>query len=457
MATTEKSVPFEEVTFRRFHLHIGFSGCGGQFADGFELGIIGIAVAIAAGPLQLSALQMGLLGAAALAGLFVGSLITGIVADRIGRRTIFAYDMLFAAAISGAQFFATEPWHLLALRLMLGFVLGADYVVSKSLVTELSPIRFRGRLLSLMAIAWAAGYTVAYVAGFLIRDTGPDAWRYMLAISSAPALCIFLFRMSIPESPLWLIKRGRVEEARQIILKKLGPDVALPKVATEVRKRGGEWAALFSPKWRRRTAVGGIFYVCQVIPYFALGTFLPKIMEALHVTDKYSGSLVYNTFLMLGAIIGMVVIDRLSRRFFLISTFYIGAGLLLLLSVNVLGSTGVIIVFALFALTLSAAANLEFMYPPELFPTHLRATGVGLAVAASRFGSALSTFLLPLVVQTYGVGTALVACVVVMVFGGVVCQAWAPETGHVHLDSIGEAEDDRRDSRSVQCAQNETA
>jgi putative MFS transporter len=110
VAMAPKSIRFEEIPFRGFHVHLGVSGCGGQFADGFELGIIGIAVAIAAGPLQLSALEMGLLGAAALAGLFLGSLVTGVIADRVGRRTIFAYDMLLAAAISGLQYFATASW-----------------------------------------------------------------------------------------------------------------------------------------------------------------------------------------------------------------------------------------------------------------------------------------------------------------------------------------------------------
>lgn len=435
------AVRFEEVPFCRFHVHLGLSGCGGQFADGFELGIIGIAIAIAAGPLHLAAWEMGLLGAAALAGLFIGSLLTGVVADRIGRRTIFAYDMLLAAAISGLQYFATESWQLLVLRLLLGAVLGADYVVSKSLVTELSPISFRGRLLSLMAIAWAAGYTAAYLVGFLLRDLGPDAWRYMLGISAVPSICIFLFRFGIPESPLWLLKRGRVEEARRIVHAKLGPDVVLPEMVTEVRRKTGQWAELFSPKWRRRAAVGGIFYVCQVIPYFALGTFVPKILEALHVQDRYTGSLVYNAFLMVGAIGGMVAIDRVPRRVFLSVTFFLGAFLLALLAANIFGAAGAVVLFALFALTLSAAANLEFVYPPELFPTHLRATGVGLAVAVSRFGSALSTFLLPVVVQNYGVQTALAACVAVLIFGGVVCQIWAPETGRVALDRIGEEGD----------------
>ncbi|WP_063614158.1 MFS transporter [Bradyrhizobium sp. Cp5.3] len=439
-------IRFEDVPLRRFHLRAGFSACGGQFADGFELGIIGIAVAIAATRLHLSATWMGLLGAGALAGLFFGNLLTGVIADRYGRRWIFGYDMLVAAAISGAQYFASEPWQLLMLRFMLGMVLGADYVVSKSLVTELSPIRFRGRLLSVMAIAWAAGFSFSYVAGFLLRDLGPDAWRYMLLLSAGPAICIFLFRLGIPESPLWLMKRGRIEEAKRIVSAKLGQGIALPEPLVQVS--GGEWAELFSKKWRTNTTVGAIFYACQVIPYFALGTFLPKILESLHVTDKYTGGLVYNVFLMLGAVLGMMVIDKMPRRLFLVGTFYLAAALLALLTLNALGSVGIVLVFGLFALVLSAAANLEFIYPPELFPTHLRASGVGLAVAASRIGSAMSTFLLPIIVQAYGVQVALGACVVVTLVGGVICQLYAPETGKLSLGSIGDDEPMARALRS---------
>ena len=425
--------PFENVPVRPFHLHVGFSACGGQFADGFELGIIGIAIALAAIPLQLNAVWMGLLGGGALAGLFFGSLISGIIADRCGRRTIFAYDMLFAAVISGSQFFATEAWHLLVLRFMLGMVLGFDYVVSKALLTELSPIRFRGRLLSIMAIAWVAGYAFSYVAGFVLKDMGPDSWRYMLIVSAIPATAIFLFRLGVPESPLWLLKKGRAEEARRVVLTKLGEGIALPEVIAVAQKTGNEWAELFSPKWRKNTAIGGIFYACQVVPYFALGTFLPKVFESLHVTDKYVGGLVYNIFLLIGAVIGAAVIDKMPRRTFLIGTFYLATAVLALLAANILGSTGVVITFGLFALVLSAAANLEFIYPPELFPTHLRATGVGLAVAASRFGSAISTFLLPVIVQKFGIQAALGACVAVLLFGTVACQLWAPETGNKKL------------------------
>lgn len=435
-ATAINLVPFESVPFRRFHLHVGSSACGGQFADGFELGIIGLAIALAAIPLKLDAIWMGLLGGAALAGLFLGSLVSGVIVDRIGRRKIFAYDMLFAAVISASQFFVTDAWQLLILRFALGMVLGFDYVVSKALLTELSPVRFRGRLLSIMAIAWVSGYAFSYIVGFFLRDVGPDAWRYMLVVSCLPATMIFIFRLGIPESPLWLIRKGRTDEAEKIVRSKLGDGILLPPAGPEVRKAGGEWAELFSKKWRKNTAIGGIFYACQVIPYFALGTFLPKIFEALHVSDKYLGGLAYNIFLLLGAVLGTIIVDRILRRTFLIGTFLVGAGVLAVLAAGILGSNGVIVAFALFALILSASANLEFIYPPELFPTHLRGTGVGFAVAASRFGSAASTFLLPTVVQNFGIQAALGACVVVMLVGAITSYLWAPETSKMKLAEV---------------------
>ncbi|MGJ0522225.1 MFS transporter [Burkholderia gladioli] len=425
-------VLLEDLPLRPFHLGVALSGTGGQFSDGFVLGIIGIAVSMAAGALHLDAVWMGLLGAASLAGLFLGSLLAGPLADRSGRRIIFAFDMLLFAALSAAQYFVTSPSQLLVLRLLLGLILGADYVVSKSLVTEYAPRRYRGRLLSILAAAWAAGYVGAYLAGFALRDIGPDAWRIMLAASGVPALLILPFRLTVPESPMWLMKRGRGEEALAIVRRKFGPDVTLAAPSPSpslVARRAGAWAELFSPRWRRNTWVGCVFYTAQVIPYFALGTFAPKVLQALQVKDSFVGGLVYNVLLLAGALVGLLLVDRVSRRAFLIGTFYLAAMGLAVLAYAGFGPVGTMLAFGLFACVLSAAANLEFVYPPELFPTHLRASGVGLAVASSRFGSAISTFLLPLAVQRVGVHATLGVCVAVLLAGGVFCHAFAPETG----------------------------
>ncbi|GAA0521556.1 MFS transporter [Saccharopolyspora subtropica] len=433
---TTAPLAYENAPLTRFHIRVTIAGTGGQFSDGFILGIIGIVIAAATKSLGLTPLWVGLLGAATLAGLFFGAVLTGPIADRIGRRQIFAWDMLAFAVLSLAQFFVQTPGQLLVLRLLLGLVLGADYVVSKSLVTEHAPVRFRGRLTSLLAVAWAAGYVFAYLIGFLLTDQGGDSWRFMLATSAVPALLVFGFRLGVPEAPLWLSRHGRDTEAAAVVRRHLGPNV-LPPTATPATARRG-MRALFSPAHRRRTAVGALFYVCQVIPFFALGTFSPQVMEALGVTSKLGAGALYNVFLLAGAIVGLLIIDKISRRLFLIGTFVVGAALLAALTAfaDIGGPVVSVGLFTAFAFVLAAAVNLEFVYPPELFPTDLRASGVGIAVAASRIGSAASTFLLPLVASGYGMDVALGGCVVVLVLGALVCWAWAPETGTESLDDI---------------------
>ncbi|MEU1665313.1 MFS transporter [Streptomyces sparsogenes] len=437
-STGATSVAYEDAPLTRFHIRVAIAGTGGQFSDGFILGIIGIVIASATKVLDLSPLWVGLLGAATLTGLFVGAVIVGPLADRIGRRQIFAWDMLLFAILSAAQFFVQSATQLLILRLLLGLVLGADYVVSKSLVTEHAPRHVRGRLMSLLAVAWSAGYVFAYLVGFLLSGTSDDAWRYMLAVSAIPALLILGLRLGVPEAPLWLTRKGRDDEAAAIVRKHLGDYVRPPLRVEAAPKRG--MRTLFGPAYRRRTAVGALFYVCQVIPFFALGTFTPQVMGSLGVTSKLGAGALYNVFLLAGAIVGLLLIDRISRRFFLISTFLVGGALLAGLTVFAdLSPVIAVVLFTAFAFVLAAAVNLEFVYPPELFPTAVRASGVGIAVAASRIGSAGSTFLLPLVADSYGMKAALAGCVVVLLAGALVCWAWAPETS---TETLCEIDDD---------------
>lgn len=427
-------LPYEDVPLRPFHVRAVISGTGGQFSDGYILGIIGMALSLATEPLGLTSWWIGLLGAASLAGLFFGSLIAGPIADRFGRRPIFAYDMLLFAGISLLQFFVAEAWQLLVLRLILGVTLGADYVVSKALVTEFAPRRLRGRLLSVLAAAWAAGYVCAYAVGYAMHTMGPDAWRWILLSSAVPSVLVFLLRVRIPESPLWLASKGFAQRAQAIVTQHLGPDVAAPLPSMASRSDGLGYRRLMSPPWRRNTLIGMTFYTCQVIPFFAVSTFTPTIMKELGVANAYFAGVIYNGFLMTGTLLGLLVIDRISRRAFLTCSFYIVGATLLVLALWASPSPIMIIaLFAIFALVLAAAANLEFVYPPELFPTELRATGVSMTIACSRLGSAASTMLLPVMVETSGIHSALAACAVVTLIGGVACHLWAPETSRTNL------------------------
>lgn len=430
-------IEYDEAPLRAFHLRLALATSGGVFSDGFGLGIIGIALSRAGAQMPLSAVWLGLLGGASLLGLFAGALLAGPAADRFGRRPIFAHNMVILSALSVLQSLASSALQLLVFRLAIGFLLGTDYVVSKALLTEFVPRRLRGRALGILSIAWAGGYACAYLVGFSLDDVDPDVWRWMLATSAIPCLLILPLRLTMAESPLWLARSGRFEAATQVVRRSLGDSVAPPANVPADSSRPRRWRKLLSPRWRRRTAVACLFFTCQVIPYFALGTFVAQVMAALHLRNAHVAALLYNVALLLGAIAGFILVDRISRRAFLIGSFAITAASLFVVSISArLPTSATISLFALFAGVLSAASNLVYVYLPELFPTDLRASGIGLAIACSRTGSAFSTFLLPIIVEFFGVRTALLACVAVLAIGAIVCQRWAPETQNVPLSTL---------------------
>jgi putative MFS transporter len=430
---------YDDMPLTSFHLRVAIASTGGVFSDGFGLGIIGIALTLAASPLGLTPLWLGLLGGASLAGLFLGALLTGPTADQFGRRPVFAYNMALLAVLSALQFAISSPAQLLVLRLAIGFLLGTDYVVSKALLTEFTPRRVRGRILSVLSVAWAGGYTSAYFVGFLLSSGDHDSWRWMLLTSALPCLAILPLRVTMPESPLWLAGHGHAARAAAVVLDRFGAGVSAPPPVHSPKEATGRWRQLASPTWRRRTIVACTFFTCQVVPYFALGTFVSRVLEALHVQSTYVGGLVYNAALLIGAVAGLVVVDQLSRRAFLVGSFTVAAcAMLALTATSELPGIAIIMLFAVIAGVLSGASNLVYVYLPELFPTDLRASGIGLAIAASRIGSAVSTFLLPVVVANLGVRVALAACVAVLACGAIVCYAWAPETKNVGLSVAGE-------------------
>jgi putative MFS transporter len=439
-APTPELIAYEEAPLRLFHLRVCVGAAGGEFSDGFGLGIVGISLSLAAPQLGLSAIWMGLLGGASLVGVFAGALLSGPAADRFGRRPIFAYNMAVLGLLSVLQFLVHSRAELLALRLGIGCMLGTDYAVNKPMLIEFTPVRVRGSLLGALSVAWAAGYACAYFAGFALKGVGAEPWRWMLLSSAVHCLAVLPLRWAIPESPLWLTNHGQAAAAARIVRERFGAHVAPPASVVVPAAKHGRWRQLFSPRWRQRTLVACAFFTCLVIPYFAVGTFVPQVLLAMHLDSAYIGGLMYNLTLLGGGIVGLVVADRLSRRRFLIGSFSVSAATMLALTVwTNIPAVAIIGLFALFAGVLSAASNLVYVYLPELFPTDLRASGIGLSSAVSRIGSAVSTFLLPVIVSTYGIRVALAACVVVLATGAAICVRWAPETQDLRLEALDQA------------------
>src|SRR5450755_1252028 len=244
--TLRAMVAFDDVPLQSFHLRAAVASFGGVFCDGFGLGTIGLVLELSASALQLDSRWLGLLGGGALFGLFFGALVTGPFIDRFGRRPVFAGNMLLLSILSGLQYFVTSHGQLLVLRIAIGFLLGTDYVVSKTLLTEFTPLAYRGRLMSTLSVAWAGGYACAYFVGYVLSSLHTDAWRWMLATSALPCLLMVPLRLTLPESPLWLATMGRHAQAVRTVHRFLGPNVEIPVARSGANGDRPRWATLFS-------------------------------------------------------------------------------------------------------------------------------------------------------------------------------------------------------------------
>ncbi len=425
METVQKT-SFEDAPLSPIHKKIIAGTFMGQICDGYTIGIVGIDLSYAATPLGLNSIWMGLIGAGSMFGLLFGSLFTGMIADKIGRKPLYIALMFLSAIVGGAQFFLSDPLLIVIARFALGILIGADYTVAISLLSEWSPSKKRPNLLAWLLVFWTLGYCISYIVGFFMDGLGENGWRYVLCTSIIPAAIAFALRIGTPESPKWLTVMGRGQEALETIKKYLG-DYGLAAEEEKVEKAA--WMELFAPAQWRSTIVSGVFFFAQVLPFFAISIFVPLVLTKMNIQNPHASGVLYNVSTIVGVLFGTWLFSIIRRRTYLLSTFYLAAIILAVMIIwqGMPAMLAMIMVCAL-ATVLAVSIVPEFAYPPELFPTKLRASGVGLTIAISRIGAGGGTFLLPIITEQFGIAAALWCCVATLVFGGVICQMWAPET-----------------------------
>lgn len=431
---TLSSVNFDEAPFSTFHAR-AILFCGGSlFLDGYVLGTGGFALAEWGPQVDLSPTWYGAIGSASLFGLFIGSLIFGRFTDRLGRRLLFLLHLFALLLLSPVQLFTDDPVTLFVIRFLLGIAIGADFTIAIALLAELVPRRLRGLLLSCLNVLAIVGLTMAFLVNAALGFLGDDAWRWLLASSAIPAALVLLLRIGAPESPRWLIQHGRQVEARAVLDKFYGTNVELDEPAPAAVTRRVRLRELFSSSMWRRTAFAGGFWSCQGAAYYTVYIFQVQISEAIGLGSGFLSELAFNLFLLLGAVLGLPIANRAPRRGFLLWTFLISAAALIVLASLPRGQIMMLVIaFTVFALVIAAATNLQSVYPGEVFPTELRATGVGMAAAISRIGACVGTFLLPLTIDRLGVSISLCGLAAILLVGFVLTKLWAPETHNLTL------------------------
>ncbi len=434
-----------------FHKRLVVACCGGPFLDGYIISIVGVALAGVGTDFELTSSQSGMIGAAALVGIGLGALLFGVLTDRIGREKMYAIDLTVLVVGCLLSAFVADAWQLIVIRLILGLAIGADLPIATSLMTEFAPARRRGRMLGYAAAAWALGSATAYLIGWLMVEFsgGYDLWRWMLASGAAFAFLIVLLRRGVPESPRWLASKGRIEEAQAVVKQIYGVDVEAAAFASasspdeSLRGLSG-LGLLFSGRYLKRTIMCTVLYIANVTPKYAIFIFAPVLLASFNLAGgslDVLGGFVITAISILGAIPALRFIETSGRRALALVPLCITVVPFVALWLVPDGPAWfVITAFSVYALTIAGPGMLIWSYPNELFPTEIRATALGFMVAASRIGAVAGTYLLPVGLESIGVGNIMLIAALLTASAIIVCYFWAPETKGLTLDEAARVE-----------------
>lgn len=350
--------------------------------------------------------------AAFLAGGSIGGLIFGVLADRVGRRATMVYSILFYSVFSGLHYFATDIWHIIALRFLVAVGVGGEWAVAAALVSEEFPRRARAAAGGIFHASSVLGGALASLCGILLD---PGDWRTAFLIGLTPALLILWVRSSLKESERW--QESRKDQSRATGLIELFRDRqarvrALLGLALAMVGLGTYWA----------TFVWGPELVHEV-----LGPSVPAEVRSQKANFAY---LLMN---FCGALLGLLSFAPLAswldrRRAFAI--YHIGAALLVpaaFLGAHSWISAVVLLVgMSFFVVGMHAGYAIYF---PELFPTHLRATGASFCFNGGRIGSALILLVRGQMRESLGLRQT-VALTAVLFLVGLAVLWFTPETKH---------------------------
>ncbi|MFK3818869.1 MFS transporter [Pseudomonas sp. NPDC089407] len=434
---TSPNISVEDLPLNSFHKLLTLRSGGGSFVDGYVLSIIGVALAHISMALSLDSFWQGLIAASALIGIFFGGFLGGWLTDRLGRKRLFFVGPTLFIVASLGQFWADSALAIFLLRLVIGIAVGIEYPVATSLLVEFMPKKYRGPRLAMLTILWFAGAAAAYIVGeLLLRSGDEDAWRLVLASSAIIGLALFVVRIGTPESPRWLISKGRRAEAEHVIKAVYGKDFSLRNLPEQsVSHKVNIWSLLYAGYGKRMLFVI-VFWTCCIIPLFSVYAFAPKVLAALNVKgDSASiGSVLITLFFVVGCILATRLINVIGRRNLLLYSFLVsGLALLCLGALHSSAGIWILLFFAMYALFIGGAQVLTLVYPNEIFPTEIRAFAVGIGTSISRIGAAVGTYLVPMSLDVLGIAQTMYVAAAITFFGLLLSWLLAPETRSLNL------------------------
>jgi len=363
----------------------------GGLLFGFDIGVIAGVIPFITEHFHLNAHQEGFAVSNIIIGCVIGSALSGPLSDRYGRKKILIVAALFFAVSAILSAVPRTYLELIAARLIGGVAIGAS-MISALYIAEVSPAAKRGFLVSLNQFAIVIGILLTYTINWLLVDIGPVNWRLMFASEAIPAFLFFVSLFFIPESPRWLTKAGRVDEAEDILVRvggRTNAQTELREILKSLEEEQGSISELFQPGMRKALAIGVIISIfAQVVGIGAVIYYAPIIFMSAGFVDASSGMLatvVVGIINFLGTIVSFVIIDRFGRKP-LIYIGHVGMAVSMILVGLFFHSTRVgplwvlVPVLAFVGFYAMSLGPVAWVIVAEIFPTKIRGQAMAISM-----------------------------------------------------------------------------
>jgi sugar porter (SP) family MFS transporter len=373
----------------------------GGLLFGYDTGVISGAIEPLTARFHLSDFMKGWSSGCVLVGCAAGVLLVGAISDRFGRRLamFLASGMFLASAIGTAM--PHDIWVFIVFRIVGGLGIGIASISTPMYIAEITPAHVRGRMVAVNQIAIVGGIALTAFINYFIARCGDQAWliesgwRWMFGTGVVPAALFGLLLLSIPESPRWLIEKGRDNKARQILEKVGGPEFAKPEfesIKAALSQEKGTWGELFSAKLRLPLLIGVLLAVLQQVTginvFMYFGATIFKTMGASTGVDAgLLQQLIINGAGVLFTLIAIATVDRWGRKpLMLMGTSGMGISLVAMgvmaqtLS-DPTAATGWMLFFILLYIGCFglSVGPVTWVILAEIFPTAVRGRALGLA------------------------------------------------------------------------------
>lgn len=410
------------------------TGLGWMF-DAMDQGMVSGVMAAIGTEWQLSTGQIGMLGSAGMLGMILGAALSGMAADKWGRRTVVMWTLVIYGIASGLSGFASSYPMLLILRFCTGFGLGGELPAASTLISEYSPKKIRGRNVIILESFWAWGWILAALVAYLLIPV--YGWRTAFWVGAVPALFAAYLRKAVPESPRYLETTGKGEEADRLLrtMEEQAGLEAYPKAEGQndsgremkMRLSLGE---LWSERYVRSTAVLWVIWFGINFGYYGFVLWTPSLLVAqgFALVKSFQFTLIMCLAQLPGYFSAAYLVERIGRKRVL--TIYFAGTALAAWLFGHAGSTSQVLIYGSLLYFFSLGAwGCVYAYTPEVYPTVARGSGTGWAAAFGRVGAFIAPLVVPLVYKAFGEASGfgyvfalltaafLIVAVVVAVFG----------------------------------------